>query len=268
MAAPGQPPQHSILWYLGEANLYNISDKTFDDRWLPGISGDASLQGGLVASLSPWLKEHDTLHIELTVAVHTAVKPACFLDSYRTEEALAALNDGYVVIIGNDRFAMPSDPNGPGYITYVDGLFKGGSVYGTERSTMTLSFDLNMKAAMAASAAIDQPITVSNDNAALTLEGFTVTPLQVGIKAVATWSKDNPPGLSGKFILRDEAGNSVKVRHLSASKESFTESIDHMDMNGIKHTDWSCCLIDPALPDQLTLVLKMSNGTELSIPLK
>ena len=252
----------------GKWNLYNISNTTFDDRWLPGFSGDASLQGGWIAQLSPWMQENDTLHIELTVAVHTAVKPAYFLDAYRTEEALAALNDGYVVIIGDDRFAMPSDPNGPGYITYVDGLFKGGAVHGTERSTMTLSFDLNMKAAMATSAAIDQPITVSNENAALTLEHFTVTPLQVVIKAVATWSKDNPPGLSGKFILRDKAGNSLKIRDLSASKESFTESIDHKDMEGVKHTDWSCCLIDPVLPDELTLVLKMSNGTELSIPLK
>lgn len=269
-ADPSKPAFLSVESFTanGKGNLYNISSTTFDDRWLPGFSGDASLQGGWIAQLSPWMQENDTLHIELTVAVHTAVKPAYFLDAYRTEEALAALNDGYVVIIGNDRFAMPCDPDAPGYITYVDGLGEGQSVHGTERSTMTLSFDLNMKAAMAASAAIDQPIAVSNENATLTLEHFAITPLQVGIKAVATWSKDNPPGLSGKFILRDKEGNTLKVRDLSASDESFAKSISRKDMDGVKHTEWHCSLIAPSLPNELFLVLRMNDGTELSIPLK
>lgn len=251
----------------GSGYLYNIGSKTFDDRWLPGISGDVSLQGAWVAPLKAWLQEHDTLHIDLTVAVHTAVQPVYYLDSYRTEEAIAALNDGYVVIIGNDRFAMPSDPNGPGYVTYVDGLGKGQTVHGTERSTMTLSFDLDMKAALAATSSLEEPLSVCNDNAILTLEHFSVSPLQVGVKATVTWSKDNPPGLSGKFILRDGEGNTCKVRDLSASKESFTESLSRKDMDGIKYTDWSCSLIAPTLPDELSLVLKLNNGTELAIPL-
>ena len=213
------------------------------------------------------MQELDTLHIDLTVAVHTAVQPVYFLDFYRTEEAIAALNDGYVVIIGNDRFAMPSDPDSPGYVTYVEGLGKGQTVHGTERSTMTLSFDLDMKAALAATASLEEPLSVYNDNAILTLEHFTVSPLQVGIKATVTWIEDNPPGLTGKFILRDGEGNTCKVRDLSASEESFTESLSRKDMDGIKYTDWSCSLIAPTLPDELSLVLKLNNGTELAIPL-
>lgn len=269
-ADPSTPVFLSIEEFAanGKDCLYTIGNTTFDDHWLPGFSGDASLQGGCIAPLSAWMQEDDNLHIDLTVAVHTAVKPAYFLDSYRTEEAIAALNDGYVVIIGNDRFARPSDPNGPGYITYVEGLSKGETVHGTQRSTMTFSFDLDMKAAASAFAALEQPIVVSNDNATLTLERCTITPMQTRIKAVATWNKDNAPGLSGKFILRDKEGNTLKIRELSVSDESFAKSIGRKDMEGVKHTEWHCSLIAPTLPDELFLVLKMSNGTELSIPLK
>ena len=252
------------------AYLYNISSLDFDDQWLPGFTNPATSQGGCIAPLAKWLQQEDTLHIELTIAVHTAVNPVHFMEANHFDEALNLLNEGYAVIIGNDRYALFSDSDIPGAIgiAVASGVAPGGSIPGTQRSEITLAFDLDMKASMTTSAAIDTPIAVSNSNATLTLDQFTVTPLQVYIQATATWHEGAAPGLTGKFLLRDQAGNTLHIRDLSASSQSFMESLGRMDMEGVKHTEWECSLISPILPEEVSLVLKMTDGTELSIPLK
>ena len=94
---------------------------------------------------------------------------------------------------------------------------------------------------------------------------FLDTPLIGFDSRVWHVSKYNQAGLTDSLMtyLADEESDIIQLAELTVKKMD----IDHKDMEGVKHTDWSCCLIDPILPDELVLVLKMSNGTELTIPL-
>lgn len=258
----------------GSPNIYfAMTEASFDDQWLPGTTNPATLTGGCIIPLKDWAwmpELEDTLHIDLTVGVHTAVKPAVMLDAYDTEKALAALNADKLVIVGNDKYAEPLPPESIGYLSYRSGLFgSDATVYGTEHTAMTLSFDLDMKAAHASLQHPDFPHPAYAGYTKLELERFTVSPLQIRITAVATWADDAPAGLTGKFLLRDREGKTIKVKSVSASPETYAKTLGRDDPFTNKQTVWECAIIAPnaSLPDEADLVFRLTDGTEAVLPL-
>ena len=251
---------------------YRLGDDTFDDQWLPGFSRPASRQGGFLLPLDAVLQEDDVLHVELTVAVYTAAAPAYFMEASHHEEVRAAFNDGYLVIVGNERYVQPNEQDIPGVsgVGICTGMFPSQrSLHGTQRSTMTLSFDLDMKAAVASLKKSTPPDPVSGKYVTLSLEKFIVSPLQIRLTAVAAWDDDSPVGRSAKFFLRDKAGNTIRLKDVSTSPESYTELADRSFRGGSKETLWECAIISPtaAMPEEAELVLRLNDGTELVMPL-
>ena len=251
---------------------YRLGEGTFDDQWLPGFSRPASRQGGFLLPLDAVLQEDDVLHVELTVAVYTAVAPACFMEASHHDEVQTAFNDGYLVIVGNERYVQPSerDISGVSGVGICTGMFPSQRrLHGTQRSTMTLSFDLDMKAAVASLKKPTPPEPVIIEYVTLSLEKFTVSPLQIRLTAVAAWSDDAPVGRSAKFFLRDKAGNTIRLKDVSTSPESYTELADRAFRGGSKETLWECAIISPtaAMPEEAELVLRLNDGTELVMPL-
>lgn len=275
--APSKPVFLNVEQFSinGQDNWFLIKDSTLDDQWLPGFSHPASTQEGCIVPLVPeWQPTltADTLHVDLVMAVHTAVNPVHFLEANHFEEALAKLDEGYTVIIGNDRFAQYSDSDilDSLGVSIPSGFSPGLSAYGTERATVTLSFDLDMKSAQNLIIKPEIPFPAYSEEVKLTIEDFTVTPLQVRLTAIATWAEDAPVGLTGKFVLRDQEGKAIKLKDVSPSAESYTETYWHDDRFTNKQNIWECAIIAPtsALPEEATLVYRLTNGAELALPLK
>lgn len=250
----------------GSGSLYNISSTGFHHRWLPAYNSAATLQGGFISPLADWLSEEDVIHVELILGLHTAIAPVYMTDAIHdfrhNEEIIRRLDAGDVVIIGDGSVLhIPSD-----YDPETNRL----TIPGTERTELRLAFDVDMKAARASLKHPDLPAPAANENVTLTLEHFTLSPLQIRLTAVAAWADDAPVGLTGKFLLRDKAGNAIKVKNVSASPESYTEMLWHSNRFEDKETIWECAIIAPtaALPDEADLVFLLTDGTELVLPLK
>ncbi len=250
----------------GSGSLYNISSTGFHHRWLPAYNSAATLQGGFISPLADWLSEEDAIHVELTLGLHTAIAPVYMADAIHdfrhNEEIIRRLDAGDVVIIGDGSVLhVPS-----GYDPETNRL----TIPGTERTELRLAFDVDMRAARASLKHPDLPAPAANENVTLTLEHFTLSPLQIRLTAVAAWADDAPVGLTGKFLLRDKEGNAIKVKNVSASPESYTEMLWRSNRFTDKETIWECAIISPtsAMPDEADLVFLLTNGTELVLPLK
>lgn len=264
----------SQLLINGSPNIDFVLNKaSFDDQWLPGMTNPATLTGGCIVPLTDWLHAaelEDILHVVLTVDVHTALKPVTLLDARRSEEVLAALEQDLLVIIGNTTYVEPLAPEDIGRFAYCTGLTgTERTVYGTERSTMTISFDLDLKAARASLVRPQRPAPSYWGDVKLELERFTVSPLQIRLTAVVTWADDAPAGLTGKFLLRDKEGRTIKVKSVSASPETYAKTLGRDDPFTNKQTVWECAIIAPnaSLPDEADLVFRLTDGTEAVLPL-
>ncbi len=274
-ADPARPAYLNVVEFRlnGSTNIDFVLDKsTFDDQWLPGVTNPATMTGGCIVPLTDWLPAsdlEDTLHVALTVDVHTAAKPVTMLDAYDREAVLAALEADQLVIVRNTTFVEPLPPEDLGHFAYCTGLTaRDSTVYGTERTTMTLAFDLDMKAARATLRRPEHPVPAYGEDAMLALERFTVSPLQVRITAVVTWADDAPVGLTGKFFLRDKEGRIIQVKDVSASPETYTQTLGRAAPFTNKQTVWECAIISPTtLPEEADLVFRLTDSTELVLPL-
>ena len=274
-ADPGRPVYLNVEEFtINSQNVwYSFQDTAIDNQWLPGFSHPASAQGGCIIPLTAWMPAltDDMLHVDLVVAVHTAVNPVYMLEANHFNEALDKLNEGYTVIVGNNRFACYSDDPIPGSlgVAIANGTTSGAAIHGTERTTLTLSFDLDMKAARALMRKPAIPSPAYSENVRITLESFTVSPLQIRLTAVATWADDAPVGLSGKFILRDKGGTTIKVKAVSDSPETYTKTYGRDTRFTNKETVFECAIIAPtgAMPEEADLVFRLNDGTEISLPL-
>ena len=244
-------------------HLMDIGSSQLSNRWLPDRDEGNTLQGGYIASLSEWIQDEDVLHLDVKLSLYTPVEPVRRIDAYNITEVTALQEEGYIVIV--DKY--PENYLTPGLTFDVDTqqfVFPG-----TQHSEIALSFDVDLKAAKSTLKTPSLPIPSYSEYTRLSLEHIAVSPLQIRVTAVVTWADNTPAGLSGKFVLRDKDGSTIKVKHVSASPESYAKTYGRDDPFTNKETVWECAIIAPtsAMPDEADLVFRLNDGTEVVLPL-
>ncbi len=247
----------------GWLHLIDIGSSQMSNRWLPDRDEGNTLQGGYIASLSEWIRDEDVLHVDVKLSLYTPTEPVRRIDAYNITEVTALREEGYIVIL--DKSPANLLTPGSSFDTQTRQLV----FPGTQRSEMTLSFDVDLSAAKTALKTPDFPSPAYWSYTRLSLEAFTVSPLQIRITAAATWADSTPDGLSGKFILRDKEGNTIKVKNISDSPETYAKTYGRDDPFSNKATVWECAIIAPnsAMPEEADLVFRMNDGAEISLPL-
>lgn len=231
----------------------------FHQRWLPAPGGSDHIQSGFISRLFPgFVPQGDTLPVELTVSAYVPDRPVYHMDTYRSEEANTRIDEGYVIMVGNNYHAEEPYKYSNGaphqHFTCHD---------------LTLRFELDLTAIRTLRQP-EIPVPVSNDSVTLSITSVSATPLQFSIEAEAAWVPGKAPGLAGKFILRDKADNTLKLKNLSDSPASMSESISRNGEDGVKITEWHCAIVSPnaQLPKEFDLVFRLTDGRELTLPIK
>lgn len=267
-ADPAQPVYLHLegMTANGQGFLHNTGSDQISLRWLPGADGKGAIQGGYITPMAPWMSG-DNLRVELVVGLYTPVWPIHRMDVYNSTQGQAKMAEGYVVIPNQNNLADPAKLLTPG----ADFNLETGQLDfpGTTRTELRLAFDVDMRSARASLRRPDLPYPSYAEHAKLELERFTVSPLQIRLTAVTTWADDAPVGLTGKFLLRDKEGRTIRVKDVSASPESYATTYGRSTPFTNKQTVWECAIIAPtaALPDEADLVFRLTDGTELSLPL-
>lgn len=264
-----EAPDTPVYVYLdgvtanGRIPLIDIGSSQLSNRWLPDRDEGNTLQGGYVTSLSEWIQDEDVLHMDVKLSLYTPIKPVRRIDAYNITEVTALQEEGYIVIVDK----RPENLLTPG--SEFDTQTRQLVFPGTQRSEITLSFDVDLKAAKVALKTPARPAPAYWSYTRLSLETFTVSPLQIRITAAATWADNTPAGLSGKFILRDKEGNTIKVKTVSDSPETFAKTYGRDDPFSNKATVWECAIIAPnsAMPEEADLIFRLNDGSEISLPL-
>ena len=247
----------------GWIHLVDIGSSQMSNRWLPDRDEGNTLQGGYIASLSEWIRDEDVLHVDVKLSLYTPTEPVRRIGAYNSTEVTALREEGYIVIL--DKSPANLLTPGSSFDTQTRQLV----FPGTQRSEMTLSFDVDLRAAKTALKTPEFPSPAYWSYTRLSLEAFTMSPLQIRITAAATWADSTPDGLSGKFILRDKEGNTIKVKNVSDSPETYAKTYGRDDPFSNKATVWECAIIAPnsAMPEEADLVFRMNDGAEISLPL-
>ena len=264
-----EAPDTPVYVYLddvianGWLHLIDIGSSQMSNRWLPDRDEGNTLQGGYIASLSEWIRDEDVLHVDVKLSLYTPTEPVRRIDAYNITEVTALREEGYIVIL--DKSPANLLTPGSSFDTQTRQLV----FPGTQRSEMTLSFDVDLKAAKTALKTPEFPAPAYWKYTRLSLEAFTVSPLQIRITAAATWADSTPDGLSGKFILRDKEDNTIKVKTVSDSPETYAKTYGRDDPFSNKATVWECAIIAPnsAMPEEADLVFRLNDGSEISLPL-
>ncbi len=253
------------------ANGMKISTDGTDDfhnHWMPGHWNKSVWQDGEWCQLPSDLTG-DTLHVEMVVVVYTPEKPVYLMDEFDEEAVRQKWDEGYYVIVDGD-----------GMIFYEpeEGLFHGmpGSVLDYEeqgllRSEMTVSFDLDLKAARASVRYPELPAPVTKDGATLTVQSIAVSPLQTHI--VATFAPENASyeellEWSDRlgFRLYDQSGHALNKWDLAANLEggAYVREAD----DGTWHFEWEMTYIapTPAMPAEALLVFETESGFRTGLP--
>lgn len=244
----------------------------FDNQWMPGHWNKSIWQDGEWCQLPSDLTG-DTLHVEMVVAVYTPEKPVYLMDEFDAEAVRQKWDEGYYVIVDGD-----------GMIFYEpeEGLFHGmpGSVLDYEeqgliRSEMTVSFDLDLKAARASVRYPELPAPVTKDGTTLAVQSIAISPLQTHI--VATFSPENASyedllkwADDLGFGLYDLSGHALNEWDLASNLEggAYVREAD----DGTWCFEWEMTYIapTPAMPTEALLVFETESGfrTELPVTLK
>lgn len=244
----------------------------FDNQWMPGHWNKSVWQDGEWCQLPSDLTG-DTLHVEMVVAVYTPEKPVYLMDEFDEAAVRQKWDEGYYVIVDGD-----------GMIFYEpeEGLFHGmpGSVLDYEeqgliRSEMTVSFDLDLKAARASVRYPELPAPVTKDGATLAVQSIAISPLQTHI--IATFAPENASYedlLKWEddlgFGLYDLSGHALNEWDLASNLEggAYVREAD----DGTWCFEWEMTYIapTPAMPAEALLVFETESGfrTELPVTLK
>ena len=253
------------IWTDGTDDVHN--------QWMPGHWNKSVWQDGEWCQL-PSALTGDTLHVEMVVAVYTPKKPVYLMDEFDEEVVRQKRDEGYYIIVDGMHMIF--------YDEEEQRLVQGhpGLVFDYEeqellRSEMTVSFDLDLKAARASVRYPELPPPLTKDGTTLAVQSIAVSPLQTHI--VATFTPDNASyedivawsdGMN--FTFCDEKGNELDHYGMCLMPQYEVTVEEASDGTWYRQLDCNLIEVHESLPETVYLVYKTESGfrTELPVTIK
>ncbi len=253
--------------------IYDDGTDGFDNQWLPGWCNDGAMRNGEWARV-PEDVTGDTLHIEMVVGVYTPERPVYQMEGFDAAAIRQKWEEGYYVIVDGDGMIF--------YDEEEQRLFRGfpGLVLDYEeqrllRSEMTVSFDLDLKAARASVRHPELPDPVTKDGTTLSVQSIAVSPLQTRI--VATFTPENASyedivlwSVGSTFAFYDGAGNILNHWDICLMPQYEVTVEEAPDGTWYRQLDCSLIEVQQSLPETVYLVYETESSfrTELPVTLK
>jgi len=242
----------------------------FHNQWLPGWCNDGTMMDGEWVKLPDGVTS-DTLHVEMVVGVYTPEKPVYQMQGFDEEAIRKKWDEGYYVIVDGDGMIFFDEEEQrlfhgfPGRVLdYVE--------QGLARSEMTVSFDLDLKAARASVRRPELPAPVTKDDTTFTMQSISFSPLQTHIVAViapanasyediVAWCQEY-----GDFHFCDEDGNEIKSWDLCLMPQWEITVEEATDGTWFLQLDYSMIEVKQTLPDTVYLVFEKESGFRMKLP--
>lgn len=193
-------------FYANDVRLWSDGTDSFDCQWLPGWSSDGTMQDGESIMLPDEITG-DRLSVELLVGVYRPIKPVYLMETYNEQEAKEKLNEGYHIIAQGDGFVLP-DPD-TGGLMHCFGLITGDALADYERTELTITFELDMKAAREACVALDTQPSYEFDGLTARYTKASLTPVGLYLTLELTGGEQEPYNAlldNASFELTDGEG--------------------------------------------------------------
>lgn len=248
--------------------IYDDGTDGFDNQWLPGWCNDGTMMNGEWARVPDGVTG-DTLHIEMVVGVYTPEKPVYQMDGFDEEAIRQKWDEGYYVIVDGDGMVF-YEPD--------EGLFHGfpGPVLdyaeqGLVRSEMTVSFNLDLKAARASVRHPELPAPVTKDGTTLAVQSISISPLQTRI--VATFAPENASYeeisawcQKADFAFYDMEGNMMNHWDICLMPQYEITVEEAPDGTWFRQLDCNLIEVHESLPETVCLVYKTESGFRIELP--
>ena len=242
----------------------------FHNQWLPGWCNDGTMMNGEWVKLPDGLTD-DTLHVEMVVAVYTPEKPVYQMNGFDAAAIQQKWDEGYYVIVDGDGMIFYEPEEGvfhgfPGRVLdYVE--------QGLARSEMTVSFDLDLKAARASVRRPELPAPVTKDDTTFAVQSISISPLQTHIVAtiapanasyedIVAWCQEQ-----GDFLFYDEEGTEIKWWDLCVLMPQWEITVEEApDGTWFLQLDYSMIEVKQTLPDTVYLVFEKESSFRMELP--
>lgn len=249
------------IWTDGTDDVHN--------QWMPGHWNKSVWQDGEWCQLPDNLTG-DTLHVEMVVAVYTPQKPVYLMDEFDEEVVRQKRDEGYYIIVDGMHMIF--------YDEEEQRLVQGhpGRVFDYKeqellRSEMTVSFDLDLKAARASVRHPELPPPLTKDGTTLAVQSIAVSPLQTHI--VATFTPDNASyedivawSDGSNFAFCDERGNELDHYGMCLMPMYEVTVEEAPDGTWFRQLDCNLIEVDESLPDTIYLVYETKDGFRMELP--
>ena len=249
------------IWTDGTDDVHN--------QWMPGHWNKSVWQDGEWCQLPSDLTG-GTLHVEMVAAVYTPQKPVYLMDEFDEEVVRQKREEGYYIIVDGMHMIF--------YDEEEQRLVQGhpGRVFDYKeqellRSEMTVSFDLDLKAARASVRHPELPDPVTKDSTTLAVQSIAVSPLQTHI--VATFTPDNASyeGIvawcqKADFAFYDGEGNRMNHGDICLMPQYEVTVEEAPDGTWFRQLDCNLIEVDESLPDTIYLVYETKDGFRMELP--
>ena len=249
------------IWTDGTDDVHN--------QWMPGHWNKSVWQDGEWCQLPSDLTG-GTLHVEMVAAVYTPQKPVYLMDEFDEEVVRQKREEGYYIIVDGMHMIF--------YDEEEQRLVQGhpGRVFDYKeqellRSEMTVSFDLDLKAARASVRHPELPDPVTKDSTTLAVQSIAVSPLQAHI--VATFTPDNASyeGIvawcqKADFAFYDGEGNRMNHGDICLMPQYEVTVEEAPDGTWFRQLDCNLIEVDESLPDTIYLVYETKDGFRMELP--
>lgn len=253
--------------------IYADGTDGFDNQWLPGWCNDGAMMDGEWARVPDGVTG-DTLHVEMVIGVYTPEKPVYQMEGFDEEAIRQKWDEGYYVIVDGDGMIF-YDEEEQRLAWGFPGAVLDYEAQGLIRSEMTVSFDLDLKAARASVRRPELPEPVVKDGATLAVQSIAISPLQTRI--VATFTPENASYedivawcRNADFAFYDGEGNRMNHWDICLMPQWEVTVEEASDGTWFRQLDCNLIEVQSSLPDTVYLVYQTGSGfrTELPVTLK
>ena len=249
--------------------IYDDGTDGFDNQWLPGWCNDGTMMDGEWARVPDGVTG-DTLHVEMVVGVYTPEKPVYQMEGFDAAAIQQKWDEGYYVIVDGDGMIF-YDEEEHLLVQGFPGRVLDYEEQGLLRSEITVSFDLDLKAARASVRHPDLPAPFTKDGTTLAVQSIAVSPLQTHI--VATFTPDNASYedivawcQKADFAFYDGEGNRMNHGDICLMPQYEVTVEEAPDGTWFRQLDCNLIEVDESLPDTIYLVYETKDGFRMELP--
>ncbi|MBQ2930474.1 MAG: hypothetical protein IJD99_09700 [Clostridia bacterium] len=249
--------------------IYDDGTDGFHNQWLPGWCNDGTMMNGEWARVPDGVTG-DTLHVEMVVGVYSPEKPVYQMEGFDAAAIQQKWDEGYYVIVDGDGMIF-YDEEEQRLVQGFPGRVLDYEAQGLLRSEMTVSFDLDLKAARASVRYPELPPPLTKDGTTLAVQSIAISPLQTHI--VATFTPDNASyedivawsdGMN--FTFCDEKGNELDHYGMCLMPIYEVTVEEAPDGTWFRQLDCNLIEVDESLPDTIYLVYATKDGFRMELP--